>query len=434
MDPLLIGWIFLIVMFVLMFAGLPIAFATFVVGFFGIVVVLGSDAAFGAIRIFLFGFVASFNWALIPFFVFMGVLLFESGLSDKFFDALAAWLGHLPGGLAMATTASCAAMGTCTGSSTAASAIMAKMAYPQMRRYGYDKGLAIAVIAATASLAAVIPPSIPLVVYAMLAEVSVAKELIAGILPGIVSAIVYMIVIGVICKRNPRLGPPQPPKPWRERFIALRLLTPVVVMFLVICGGIMAGVFTASEAGGIGSLVAIIIVLVSRRFKWSMLKRALLETARFSSMIMLLITGFTILAQFMTYVGLTTSIANYALIIPNPLITLIVMIIIYVFMGMFIGVAGVLFIVTPIFIPTVIGLGYDPIWFGLIVLKLIELALITPPVSENVFVAVGIVKDVSVPVVYRALIWFYVCDFITLALYIAFPQIILFIPNLVLGG
>jgi C4-dicarboxylate transporter, DctM subunit len=430
MDPVLIGVLFLILLFVLMFAGIPIAFSAFIVGFFGCWATNGLTSAFGAIRVFLFSGVASYDWALIPFFVFLGVVLAESGLADGLFDSLKKWTGHWPGGLAIATNLATAILGGPMGSSTATAAVMTKIAYPQLKRFSYDGALSLAAISAAGTIAIMIPPSIPMVVYALLADADVTKVLIAGIIPGILNALLFAVLIFVIAKIKPALAPASPPAPWRERWISLKDLLPVTFVIIVLIVTIMIGFATSSEAGGLGCIAALVIAIIYKRFNWGVLVRSLLETTKYSAMILLMISGITLFSKMLTYSGLAIQITNFATMFPNPVITIILIIAVFVVMGMFVGTSGVLLIATPMFIPVVLQMGYDPIWFGIIVIMMIEVGLLSPPIAENVFVVTGIVKDVSVGAVYKSLVLFMGVNVFLVAIFFLFPQIILWLPNM----
>jgi tripartite ATP-independent transporter DctM subunit len=361
------------------------------------------------------------------------MVLVESGMADNLFSALEKWLGHLPGGLAIATTFASAALGTCVGSSSATAAVMTKMAYPQMKRLNYDGPLSLTAIAAAGTLAIMIPPSIPMVIYAMLAQISVTKILIAGIIPGILMAIFFSTIIVVMVKRKPSLGPTGPASPWRVRLSSLRYLLPVFAVFLILVLAISLGIATPSEAGGLGCVVALLIAAAAKKLNWGVIRRSLLETTKYAAMILLLISGITLFSKFLTYSGLAIQITNLGTLFPNPIITVILIVLAFVIMGMFIGTSGVLLIATPMFIGVIESLGFDLVLFGIIVVTMIEVGMMSPPIAENVFIVTGMVKDVSVGQIYQKLVWFILADVVLVIIFFAWPGLVLWLPNLV-GG
>ncbi len=433
MTPLTIGVAGVVICLILIFLGFPIAISTAVVGGFGVLCLKGARAAWVVAYVNSFSSIADFALSTIPLFVFMGVILIECGIGDEIFTAMRQWLGHVPGGLAVATTAACAALGTCTGSSQAATAVMARMAYPEMRKYGYQPELAFGVVAASGTIAAMIPPSIEIVVYGTMAKLGVGRVLIAGFTGGIVSALIYMAMMVGRVMLNPSLAPRLPPAPWRSRFISLRYLIPPLVMLVIITGGMYKGVFTPTEAGGVGALVAFIVVLVMRRLTWSRLRKAILETCEVTVMILLMLIGVIFLTRFLIYSKVIFAFTKLALIFPNPLITLFLVLIVYIILGMFLDAMGMLMITTPILVPAIRALGYDPVWFGIIVIKMCQIAWLTPPVALNVFVTQTITEELPLERGFKAVLPFLACDILTLLLFIAFPQIILFLPNLMAG-
>jgi tripartite ATP-independent transporter DctM subunit len=430
MEPVVVGLIGLAFCLIFIFLGVPMAIAFGVVGVGGIALVKGVTALKVILAFFPFTAATSFDLSVIPLFIIMGLLLFESGIGDQIFSAVRAWVGHLPGGLAASVIGTCALFGTITGSSSAATAVVGKMSYPQMRRARYQKGLAVGAIAAGGPLASMIPPSIVLVYVAILAEVSIGKVLVAGFIPGIIEAAVFIIMIVTRVKINPSLAPSTPAVPWRQRFTSLRYLMPAVIMFVIIIVGIYKGVFTPSEAGGVGTGVAFAIVLAMRKLNWPVLRSVLLETCRLTAMIMVLLVTIKFFTQFMIYSGVAEAFSRLALSLPSPSMTLILMFLVYLVLGCIVGSMGMVVITVPIFLPIVSQMGYDPIWFCILVAKMCEIAMITPPVAINLYIAQGIAQDVSGTQAIKGVLWFIVCDILTVFLFVAFPKIILFVPNM----
>jgi len=433
MEPFTIGIIGLVVCLTLIFLGVPIPVATALIGIIGIFWIYGAHAASVVIWLFSYNTLADFSLSVVPLFILMGLVLSYGGVGDEIYIAMRQWIGQFRGGLAVATTAACAAFGTCTGSSQATAAVMSKMAYPEMRKYGYDPDLSFGVVAASATIAAMIPPSITIVLYGVMAQLGVGKVLIAGFTGGIVSALVYMVMIVGRVLLNPKLAPPLTPAPWRLRLTSLRYLIPPVVMFFILIGGMYKGVFTPTEAGGIAALAAFVVVLAMKRLTWSCLREIIMETCQVTVMVMLLFIGIIFITRFFVYTWIIVEFAELALSFPSPLLALSLMLIIYIILGMFLGTLGMLMITTPIFVPAIMVMGYSPIWFGIIAIKMCEIAWITPPVALNVYIAQAIVKEIPQQQAFKAILPFLACDILTLILFIAFPQIILFLPNMMVG-
>ena len=407
-----------------------IAFAGAVGGFIGLVALYSWHTATATLVSHIIVESTKYGMTVIPLFVFMGYLGFYSGLGEEIYRAGRAWFGKLPGGLAIGTVFGCAGFGAISGSSTAAVAMFGRMSVPEMDRYNYHRRLSVGTIAASGTLATLIPPSTTVVIYGLLAEQSIGKLLIAGFLPGIVSAIIYGLMIYFRAVLNPKLGPPGPSSSLKEKFISLRSLWAVVAIMLVILGGLYTGVFTPTEAGGFGAFAMFILVLIRRMLTWEKLKAALLEATRVSCMIFIVIIGVRIFMTLLVASGVTGALVKAVLTLPVPAeVMLLGILVVYVIFGCFIGVIGMLVTTIPFVYPVILGLGFNPIWFGIIVIKLCEVAMITPPVGINVFVASKVIGE-PVENCFRGVIPFFFMDLLTIGVLIAFPQIILFLPNL----
>jgi len=435
MDPLIIGIIGLVLLLVFIFLGLNLALSFFLIGFFGLLLLKGEPA-------WIFSYIMpyttldSFSFSVIALFVLMGMVVFECRIGEEIYSSIRQWLGHLSGGIAAATSGACAFIGTMTGSGLATSALMAKVAYPEMVKYKYDKPLSLATCAASSTVAMMIPPSVALVIYAILAGESIGACLLGGLIPGFLSMGIYMLMILIRVKINPKLGPPLPPAPWRERLVGLRYLMPAVIMMITISGGIYFGIFTATEAGGMGSLVAIIMAIALRRLTWDRIKRIILETVKMNVMMALIVmTVLGYYTRFLTTSGVTGAIAEMALSFPSPWITLILIFAVAFLFGMFIG-TTLAFITIPLFAPVVADMGFSLVWFVILMIKMTETGGITPPVCLSLFVAQGVAgkDEVSMDKAYRAVWWFVLCDILTLALLVAIPQIVTFLPDTMKGA
>ena len=382
-------------------------------------------------------FVFAANWDLtaIPMFLLMGSIANNSGISTSLFRAARVWFGGLPGGLAVATNFACAGFAAACGSSVAAAAAMARIAIPEMLRAGYDKGLAAGVVASAGTLAALIPPSILFILYGIFAEVSIVKLLIAGILPGLLTAAVYTVMIVARCMINPSLAPKIEPESrealWRERWSSLGGVWPLLLLIFAIIGGLYGGVVTPTEAGAAGAFVALMIGILQGRINVAGFLNALKDAMGTTAQIFFVGIGAVMYTKFLALAGVgpmfTDMIGNWAL---DPLLLVVAASIIYIILGMFLDPLGIILITVPIFVPMFSALNLDLVWLGVLVVKYVEIGLLTPPVGFNVYVVKNAVGD-SIPLdrIFSGCFWFLFCEVIIMALLIAFPQISLFLPN-----
>ncbi len=430
MDPLILGFLGLAAIFVLVVLGMRIAFATALVGFVGLWVIKNMGVAASVVGFLPHGIVAHYSLSVIPLFIIMGYYAFYAGLTDDVFFTARQWVGHLPGGLAIASVFGCAGFAACTGASTASAAIMGRVAIPEMRKYGYHPRLAAGVVAASGTLASLIPPSVILVIYGIITEQSIGALLIGGFIPGIISAAIYAGMIYTRVKISPELGQVQPKASWKERFVSLRRTWGVLLLIFLVIGGIYSGVFTPTEAGGAAAFSAFLMALFMRRLTIERLKESLLETGRTTIMIFSIIVGVLIFVRFLALTGLPSNFAEFILGLQIPRLLILLMILsVYVFLGMFLDAIGMLMLTLPIIFPAVVSLGYDPIWFGIIAVKMCEICLITPPVGLNCYIVRSVAPDIPLEEIFRGIIPFVAMDILTVALFIAFPQIITFLPS-----
>ncbi len=430
MEPITIGLIGVGALLILLVLGMPIAFATLLVGFVGIFVLKDWNVAIETVGFLAHPLATKYTLSVIPMFILMGYFAFYAGLTREVFAAGRAWVGHLPGGLAIATVFGCAVFAAASGSSTASAAVMGKVAIPEMRRYNYDRKLAAGVVAASGTLASLIPPSAILVVYAVIVEQSVGHLLIAGILPGIVSAIIYALMLIIRIRLNPNLGPPYPAVSWKERFISLKGVWGILVIFLMVIGGLYLGIFTPTEAGAAGAFGAFLIALGSRRLNWSNFKDSLLETGRSTVMIFLIIIGVLTFMRFLALSGVSRAFIEFVKGLPVPHWTVLMgFLLFYVILGMFMDAIGMMLLTLPLIFPVIVAFGYNPIWFGIIVVKMCEICLITPPIGLNVYMVRGVAPDIPLEDIFRGIVPFFFMDVLTVGILIAFPQIATFLPN-----
>jgi C4-dicarboxylate transporter DctM subunit len=430
MDPTIIGLAGFVALFILVFAGMPIAFSMALVGFIGFSLIGNIAQALAVVSNVPYSSVAFYIIGVIPAFLLMSEFALVSGIVTEAYDATNKWLGHLPGGLAMATIVGCAGFAACCGSSVACSAVIVPVAFPEMERYKYAPKLSLGSIAAGGTLGILIPPSTPLVVYGLLAEQSIGKLFIAGIVPGLIIALLFMLFIYVRVRTNPALGPPAPKTGWREKFVSIKGIWLVGVLVVFVLGGMWGGIFTPGEAGGMGAFGSFLIALFKRRLNMEKVAFALKKTVRTTAMILTVMIGANIFSTFMAVTQLPVLLANFVsgLTLP-PLTILIVILLLYLVLGCIVDPLSMVVLTLPVLLPTVAGLGYDLIWFGILITVMTELALITPPIGVNVFVISGMVKEVPMYTIFRGVLPFIFAMFLFIILVIAFPQIALFMPN-----
>ena len=429
MDAFTIGIIGVIALVVLVFAGVRVFYAAAAVGLVGLVSMLGWDAGAAMAGTVPHSKVVSYTLSVLPMFILIGFLAFHAGITEALFDAGRKWLGWLPGGLAVGTVMAATGFAAVSGASTATAAVFARVAIPDMLKYGYDKRLAAGVVAAGGTLATLIPPSAILVIYAIIVEQSVGALLIAGFLPGIVSALIYVVLIVGMATINPKLGRPITGFTWPQRWKSIPGTFPIFAVVVIIFSAMYFGWATPTEAGALGAFVVFVLALV-RGMRMKGLRDALLESAKLTVMIFSIIWGVLVFVRFLGFAGLPEAFAKWvvALDVP-PLMILIGILLFYTILGMFMDAIGMLLLTLPVVYPAVIALGYDPIWFGIIVVKMAEICLITPPIGLNCFVVNGVRPDIPLGTVFRGIAPFFVADVITVAVFIAFPEIILWLPQ-----
>jgi C4-dicarboxylate transporter DctM subunit len=430
---MIIGIAGLIVLVALIVLGIPIWIALLLVGSLGTVMVIGFPATMASLATTPYHMVATFAFAVIPLFVLMGDFALHAGIGDELYAAARSWVGRLHGGLAMATALGCALFAMITGSILATVATFTKVALPEMRRHNYDDKLSTAVIVASGTLACLIPPSGLMIFFCIMTGASLGKLMLAGFIPGFLSAMIYMVMINIWSRKNPRLGPPLPmPVSWKEKALAFRWLGPVGIIMVVMLGGIYLGVFSPSEAAAIGAFCTFTIALIRKSLSLGKLKTTLLETATTTTSIMFIIIAAIIFGKFLTVSGLATTIIDFFVALPVPaIVTVTLILLVYVAGGTVIPGMPLLAMTLPIVFPLLTeSLGYDPIWIGVLCIKIVEVAAITPPVGLNLYVVKAVSgMDVHLEDTIRGVLPFFVMDILTIALLVAFPQICLWLPS-----
>lgn len=432
-DPFLVGLIGLGLLFVLVVIGVRVVFAAAIVGLLGLVELLGWAPAAGIVGTIPHSKSSTYALSVLPMFIFIGFIAFHAGMTQQLFNAARKWVGWVPGGLAVATVFATAGFAAVSGASTATAAVFSRVAIPEMLKYGYDRRLAAGVVAAGGTLASLIPPSAILIIYAIIVEESVGELLLAGFLPGAVSALVYAAIIIVWAMYRPSAGPSVSGFSWKERFMALPGISPIIIVVFIIMSAIYNGWATPTEAGALGAFVIFVLAL-ARGTKVHTMKNALMEAAKLTVMIFSLIWGVLIFVRFLGFSGLPEAFTEWIIgLDASPMVIMICILLAYALLGMFMDAIGMLLLTLPVVYPAVIALGFDSVWFGIIVVKMAEVCLITPPIGLNCFVVNGVRPDIPLTDVFRGISLFFVADVITIALLLIFPEIVTWLPDLMRG-
>ncbi|MBN2506305.1 MAG: TRAP transporter large permease [Verrucomicrobia bacterium] len=417
---------------VLLAGSMPVGFVMASVGWIGFALMVSPAAATRMATSELYATFGDYSLTTIPLFVLMGQVAFHSGISRGLFRAAYHWMGRLPGGLAMATVGASTAFGAICGSGPATSATIASVAVPEMRRYRYNLSLATGCVAASGGLGMLIPPSIVFIVYAILTEMSIGKLFIAGVAPGLMIAGMFCAVIYAQCRRQPAMGPPGPPFPWREKFASLNGIWETLTLFVLVMGGMFRGFFTATEAAAIGAASTLLIALFKGQLTWEKLARCLNETIRTSCMVMTIVAGAIIFGKFLTITQVPSHLATWLSALPLPGWCIIGLILLfYLVGGCFLDALALDILTIPIFYPVILALGYDLIWFGVMIVVVTMMGVITPPVGVCAYVVGGMTRDVPLQQVFRGSLPFLGTLVLAAILLTVFPQIITWLPSLV---
>lgn len=431
MSPLLTGAVGFIVMLTLKGLRSPIGVGLGLVGFFGVWYLKGAETAFFVAASAPVETLSRFTLAVFPLFILMGTFAVRAGLADGLYAGVNALVGHRRGGLAIASIIGCGGFAAVNGSSLSTAATMTKLAVPQMLRYGYDVRLATGAVAAGGTLGIMIPPSLGMIVYAVLTETSIGKLFAAGVLPGILAVFLYCAVIAIWAARNPEIAPKTTKLPLGERLFAATQMWGIVLLFGVVMGGIFAGIFSPTEGGAVGAFGALLIGIVTGKISWKIFVGSVRETVELTAMIMLIIVGVSIFEFFISAAHFPQEMAKFILSFDAPREVVMLGIVAFlIVLGAFMEVIAIIFITTPFIFPIIVDLGYDPIWWGIIMIMVGEFGVITPPVGMNVFVVAKMVPNVKIVDVYKGIMPFLLGDVVRLALIIIFPAIALWLPNI----
>jgi C4-dicarboxylate transporter DctM subunit len=430
MTHAIVGWTVIAGVFALLALRVPVAIAMLASAVVGYGVISGFGNAFNIVGIVLYGSLVQYTLTVVPLFLLMGHFAQIAGFASDVFQAAKKWFGHWPGGVVQATVVGAAAFGAASGSGLAACAIVGKVTIPEMLRIGVDRRLAFGTVASAGTIAAMIPPSILMVIYGVITNQSIAKLLIAGIVPGIVIALIYMAMIYILVRWNPSLAPMTAPAPWRERIGATKSVWGVAILGFVVMGGIYSGWFTPTEAGAVGAFAAMVLALALKRLSLSDLRTSLLDAAKTTGMVYFIVGSAFVFGSFLAITGIPDDISQWIVSLnADRYVVLVGIVLMYAVMGCFVDMLAGMVLTLPIIFPAVLKLGFNPIWFGVLVVNLAELALITPPYGLNLFVLRGIVPEATMKDIIIGTIPFVLAGFVILALLISFPGFVLWLPS-----
>jgi tripartite ATP-independent transporter DctM subunit len=413
----------------------PVGFAMGIVGFAGVAYKLNFTAASAMIGQITYETGLSYALSVIPLFILMGNFVVRAKISDELYHAAYCFLGHRRGGLAMSTVVASAAFGAICGSSIATAATFSKVAYPSMRKYGYSDSLSAGSIAAGGTLGILIPPSVVMVIYGIMTETSIGRLFVAGIIPGLIATVLLCLAVSWITWRNPQAGPPAEPLPWAELLASLRYVWPVLALFSLVIGGIYLGWFTATEGAGIGAGGAFLFALGRRVLSLNLLVDVMVESARTTSMLFVILIGALLFANFINYTTMPADLKAFVTLFGlHPVMVIAAICFVYVVLGTAMEELSMILLTVPLFLPLVTALGYDPIWFGILVVIVVQIGMISPPVGMNIFVVKNLLGHVSLGAIFRGITPFTVALILLLAIVVAFPDMVLWLPRLMTPG
>jgi tripartite ATP-independent transporter DctM subunit len=431
MTPETAGLAGIILLIVLFLIKVPVAFSMSLVGLVGFAYLSGIESALSLLAQDFFDTFSSYPLSVIPTFILMGSFAFASGISQRLYSACYAWLGHLRGGLTLATVVACSGFAAICGSTAATAATMGKIALPEMKRYNYDPSFATGTVASAGTLGILIPPSTVFIVYGIMTEESIGKLFVAGIIPGAILTLLFMATVLVLCFRNPALGPAGPATTWRQKFMALSGIVEAIFLFGLAVGGLLLGWFSPTQAGGIGAFGALLIGLLRGGFNFQVTLEATRDGLRTACMVLFIIAGATVFGHFMAISNIPFALADWVGNLPLPPMAIMgVIILLYFIGGFFMDSMAMIVVTIPIFFPIVKKFGIDPIWFGVIVVLIAEMGVITPPVGVNVFVIKGIAPDIELQEIFRGIFPFLAALFVLTGLLMVFPGLATYLPSL----
>ncbi len=432
MSLTLVGIIgIVLLLLVLFFLGMPVGFAMGIVGFCGFWYVVTFKAAVTMVGADIWGTFSKYGLTVVPLFIFLGYIAFNSGIAERLYNTAYKWFGHWRGGLAIATIGADELFAAICGSNTATAATMGTVALPQMKKYNYDKRLSSGTVVTGGTLGTVMPPSVVLIIIGLQTEQSIIKLFLGGILPAILLGILFVLTIYVLCRINPKFGPAGPKTSPKEKIKSLTGVIEAIVIFVLIIGGLYAGIFTPTEAGAVGVFFALVVTMATRRITWKGLINSVMDTLKISSMVFFLVTGAIIFGRFLAITRLPFMVADFAASLPvSPYVILAFVLAIYLIGGCFVDALGFLVLTIPIFFPLGIALGFDPIWYGIILTMVTTMGAITPPVGVNIYVVKALAPDIELATIFKSVSFFLMACIVCIIILIVFPQIVLVIPNM----
>ena len=431
MSPTVIGLVGLVILVIVLFSRMPVGFVMALVGFAGFTYMVSMDTALRVLAKDFYSMFSSYNMTVVPLFILMGQITFHAGISRRLFDTAYKIFDYFPGGLAIATVGACAGFAAICGSTNASVATMTTVALPEMRRYKYGTSLSTGSIVAGGSLGILIPPSVIFIIYGIATEQSIGKLFAAGILPGILLSFFFCVTIFIWARLRPEVAPRGRKTTFKEKVFALSGITETLLLFLLVMGGLFLGFFTPTEAGAIGVGGAIILGLIRRRLTWGGFTHAVAESTRISCMVLVIVSGAIMFGHFLAITRVPFVAANWIGALPLPNYAIMgVIVVIYLIGGCFMDALAMILLTIPILFPLVTAMGYDPIWFGVIIVLVAEMGAMTPPVGINVYVLSGIARDIPLEIIFKGALPFVLSVLTCVALLIAFPQIALLLPNL----
>jgi C4-dicarboxylate transporter DctM subunit len=420
-----------ILLLVLFFLGMPVGFAMGIVGFCGFWYVVNFRAAVTVVGTDIWGTFSKYGLTVVPLFIFLGYIAFNSGIAERLYSTAYKWFGHWRGGLAIATIGADELFAAICGSNTATAATMGTVALPQMRKYGYDTRLSSGTVVTGGTLGTVMPPSVVLIIIGLQAEQSIIKLFLGGILPAVLLGMLFVLTIYILCRINPKFGPAGPKTSLKEKIRSLTGVTEAIVIFVLIIGGLYTGIFTPTEAGAVGVFFALVVTIVTRRIGWKGIFDSVRDTLKISSMVFFLVTGAIIFGRFLAVTRLPFMVADFAASLPvSPYVVLAFVLAIYLIGGCFVDALGFLVLTIPIFFPLGIALGFDPIWYGIILTMVTTMGAITPPVGVNIYVVKALAPEIELGTIFKSVSFFLMACVICIIILMIFPQIVLVIPNM----
>ena len=434
MSPAIAGVIGFSLMIGLVLLSINVSFAIIISGFVGLLLVMPMDQVLSSIATITFERATAYDFTVIPLFMLMSSFIAFTDIGSEAYDMAKAWLGQYRGGLAMATVGACGLFAACTGTSMAGAIAMGKISYPEMKRFGYDPRLSLGSIASGATLGIMIPPSMGFILVGILTQISIGKLFVAGILPGLLQIVVYIITIYIICRIKPSWGPAAARTNFRQKVVSFRLTWPVIILFLLIIGGMYGGIFSATEAGAIGAFGAFVVALGKRQMNRQNFFASLLDAAQTTGMIFCIVAGAFIFKQFLAITRIPFEFSSWiAAVGLNKYIILTLLIVVYIIMGCIFDIYAIIVMTVPIIFPTMAALGFDLIWFGVVMVKMMEMGDYSPPFGFNLFALSGTIKEIPITQLYRGVAPFIVSDVIQVILLTAFPVIATFLPKFMIA-